>query len=509
MKNKVQIFNRAMSWIKENTLDGNGITTTSQKKVIYPEVTGYYIPTLLRWGERELATAYAKYLCSIQKPDGSWYDSDDREPYVFDSAQILKGLLSVRDILPEVDAHIRRGCDWLISNVQEDGRLTTPSKNAWGKDESFCSELIHTYCLTPLVDAADALNIPCYRETAYRVLDYYKNNYRDKILNFSLLSHFYAYVMEGLLDMGEVSMVREAMEKLDAVQNSKGGIPGLHDVKWVCSTGMFQIALVWYKLGELKKGNTIFNYACSLQNKSGGWYGSYPATFFNRFSKGRMKAYYFPEEEISWANKYFLDALHYKMKLEVEEWSDSFSDNIPTSDGRYNVIKNEMLDLRNSRNSKDIKLDICDIGCGKGRYLKNLLEEFPDNHYNAADLSKKVMENLPEAVNKQQGNLTQLPYADEAFDYVYTVEALEHAVNIHGALNELWRVTKPEGRIVIIDKPVEQLGKLEIEEWEQWIDSRQIQEFVDNYGGKLRTIPSVGYKNKNDGLFRGWVIVRA
>ena len=503
--NHISIFNKAIKWIKQNTINGNGITTTSKQQIIYPEVTGYYIPTLLIWGERELAVSYAKYLCSIQKEDGAWYDSYDREPYVFDSAQILKGLISIRGILPEVEANIIKGCDWLISNVNDEGRLITPSKNAWGSDENFCSELIHIYCLTPLVEAAEELGISKYRETAYRILEYYKKNYREKILNFGLLSHFYAYVMEGLCDMGEVELVREAMAKLEKCQSEKGGVPGLHDVEWICSTGMFQIALVWYKLGELEKGNRIFEYACTFQNKSGGWFGSYPGTFANRFSKGRQKAYYFPKEEISWANKYFLDALHYKMKLEFEGCSGIFSDSISKQDGRYTVIKDELLGIKNDKHS-DVALEICDVGCGKGRYLKNLLEEFPDNKYYATDLSEKVMENLPKVVNKEQGNLTQLPYADATFDYVYTVEALEHAVNIHGALSELWRVTKTDGRIVIIDKPVEQLGKLEIGAWEQWIDSRQIKEFVGSHGGKLRIIQSVEYENRDDGLFRAWVI---
>lgn len=96
-------------------------------------------------------------MCNIQKEDGSWYDSYDKKPYVFDSAQILKGLLSIKEILPEVDANIIKGCDWLLSNVNDEGRLTTPDTNAWGSDENFCSELVHIYCLTPLKEAADVL----------------------------------------------------------------------------------------------------------------------------------------------------------------------------------------------------------------------------------------------------------------------------------------------------------------------------------------------------------------
>ena len=136
MKNKTRHFFKALDWIKANTVDGKGIAVTSKKQVVYPEVTGYYIPSLLQWGERDLALSYARHLCSIQKEDGSWYDSADKAPYVFDSAQILKGLIAVRELLPEVDAHIVRGCDWILSNMQPDGRLVTPSKDAWASERA-------------------------------------------------------------------------------------------------------------------------------------------------------------------------------------------------------------------------------------------------------------------------------------------------------------------------------------------------------------------------------------
>ena len=87
------IYRRAIRWIKEHTLteaEGRAIIVSTATPVGYPEVTGYYIPTLLRWGYRELAVAYAKWLLSIQKADGSWYDAGNQSPYVFDSGQILK-----------------------------------------------------------------------------------------------------------------------------------------------------------------------------------------------------------------------------------------------------------------------------------------------------------------------------------------------------------------------------------------------------------------------------------
>lgn len=340
MADKIQSFNSAMSWIKRNTIQNKGISVTNIKKIIYPEVTGYYIPTLLMWGERDLAIAYAKYLCSIQKPEGAWCDYDNKNPYVFDSAQILKGLLSIRELLPEVKNVIIKGCDWILSNMQSDGRLVTPSIDAWGSDENFCSELVHIYCLSPLKEAGEIYNRKDYLEAVNKILTYYKREKLKQIMNFSLLSHFYAYVMEGLFDLGEVDMCKEAMMRLEKYRNRRGGIPGLNDVSWVCSTGMFQLALVWYKLGDLEKGNSLFYYALSLQNESGAWYGSYPApSFFSRFYRGKKKPYYFPNEEISWANKYFLDALAYKEQLEFEKMAPIFLEDIDVGDGRYTLIK--------------------------------------------------------------------------------------------------------------------------------------------------------------------------
>lgn len=499
MRNKVIIFRRAMDWIKEHSIDHKGITVTSVEKVIYPEVTGYYIPTLIQWGEKELAVSYAKYLCGIQKSDGSWYDAYNKEPYVFDTAQILKGLIAVRNILPEVDSHILKGCDWLVGCMTPEGRLITPSKDAWGEDETFCSELIHTYCLTPLIDAAKIYERKDYEDTAVKIKDYYISYYKDKIMSLSLLSHFYAYVMEGLLELGETELIREAMENLSRYQNFKGGIKGLNHVNWVCSTGMFQLALVWYKLGELEKGNTIFDYACQQQNSTGGWYGSYPSSKIAEIiPRGRFKPYYFPDAEISWANKYFLDALSWRLKLDFERQAPLFLDRIDKQDGRYQLVKTYVMKGTNGQK-------ICDIGCGKGRYLKNLMEDCPENQYYAADISEKVMDDVEGLQDKKTGALTNIPYEDDSFDLVYVCETLEHAVSVEAAIKELLRITKPDGTLVIIDKPAEKLGTLKIDEWEQWLEDNELKTLADRLGRIITIVKSVPYEGKNDGLFRAWI----
>jgi len=186
------VFNLAKDWIYKFTIinenDEGGIRVSSKEINLYPEVTGYFIPTLLNLGEKTLAVKYAKWLCSIQKSDGSWYDPGDNAPYVFDTCQILKGLIAVFDNLPNVSENIIKGCNWVISNIQKDGRLTTPSNQSWG---SICNELVHLYCLSPLIDTAKIFNIAKYEHEAKKVLEYYLQNNKADILNFHMLSHLY------------------------------------------------------------------------------------------------------------------------------------------------------------------------------------------------------------------------------------------------------------------------------------------------------------------------------
>lgn len=489
---------KAAKWIDKNSVPGGGIINNSSLRESYPEVTGYYIPTLMKWGFSELAVNYAKWLCSIQHADGAWYDTEGKDPYVFDTAQILKGLLAVRDRVEGAEQAIRKGCDWLLSNVQGNGRLTTPSQDEWG-EEGVCSELIHLYCLSPLYEAAEAFEEPKYREAAEKVADHYIREHGDEISTFGFLSHFYAYVMEALCDIGREGLARGSMKQMEQLLEEKGYVPAYRDVDWVCSTGMFQLAIVWFKLGDLEHGNKALAYAAKLQNESGGWYGSYPTKDAPRATDRKEYPDYFADAEISWAVKYFLDAVYFKNKLEFEGQAHIFKDSIAEDDGRYRIVLKEIKDQRAER--------ILDVGCGKGRYLKNLLKENPNAVYCAADISKNVMQEIKPPIEKREGTLTQLPYADGFFDLVYTVEALEHSIFPENALRELLRVTKKGGEVIVIDKDQAAMGLLEIDEWEQWFTDELFERVAEEEGCTLRIVENVSYEDGvADGLFNGWIL---
>lgn len=292
---------KAMDWFKQNMVNGKGIIVHTKQPVPYPEVTGYFIPTLYAWGEQELARTCTNWLLSIQLPDGS-FPAPDGVPYTFDTAQIVRGLCAALPDINEVEIPLRKACDWMLTQIEQNGRLTTPSTELWS---DIANDLIHTYALPPLVKTARLLNVPEYEDKARFILDYYKE--QDELIPFNRLTHFHAYAMEALCEMEEFELARQGMLDIERVQRADGSIPAYPNVDWTCSTGIAQYAIVWYTLGNADLANKALMYLEKTQNKSGGFYGSYG-----------KDAKYIPNAEISWAVKYFLDAYQLKNKLRVQ-----------------------------------------------------------------------------------------------------------------------------------------------------------------------------------------------
>lgn len=298
---------RAKQWIFFHVCPGAGMPHSPQLQALYPEVTGYYIPTLLQAGEKKLAFQFAKWLVHEQKEDGSWNGVDCEESYSFDTGQILKGLVAILPLLEteeapgnltaeEVREALNRGCDWLVAQMEPSGRITTPSENALALPQNRkVPEAFYLYCLSPLRDAAEILERSELAEAAEKALNYYKHN--PDLGVFNTLSHFHAYVIEALVDLGERELAQKRMDEIAALQRPDGSVPAWPDVDWVCSTGLAQYALIWAKLGQEDRAKRAFFWLCAHQNHSGGFYGGY--------GKG---ADYFPDAEISWAVKYYLDA---------------------------------------------------------------------------------------------------------------------------------------------------------------------------------------------------------
>lgn len=295
-RKKPYSYQRALDWFKQHLIPGQGIILHTQQPVPYPEVTGYFIPTLYNWEEQDLARECTRWLLSIQLKDGS-FPAPDGVPYTFDTGQIMRGLCAALGDVDGAEPALRRACDWVVAQIDKNGRLTTPSTALW---TDIANDLIHTYVLPPLVQAGKLLGVKEYVEAAVFTLSYYKK--QEDLLPFNRLSHFHAYAMEALCELGELELAARGMADVERCQRRNGSVPAYPNVEWICSTGIAQYAIVWYALERPKQAERAIRYLEKIQNESGGFYGSY----------GRG-ANYMPRAEISWAVKYFLDAYHLKL----------------------------------------------------------------------------------------------------------------------------------------------------------------------------------------------------
>ena len=148
---------------------------------------------------------------------------------------------------------------------------------------------------------------------------------------------------------------------------------------------------------------------------------------------------------------------------------------------------------------------VLDAGCGKGRFARVLYECNPQTRIHALDLAEAMLRYVPPGITPSAGSLTALPFASESFECAYATESLEHAVDIETAVGELCRVVKPGGRIVIIDKNVEQWGRLKTPAWEKWFDRRELERLLSRHCRRVSSRPISYWEDvAPDGLFLAW-----
>lgn len=486
------MLQQAIQWIHNNHLDGHAIPITDKRRRPYPEVTGYFIPTLLSIGEITLAEGFARWLVTVQQADGSFTLDEPSKQYVFDTGQVIRGWVAIIDRLPELAGPLKRACDWIIDGADPmTGRLQVPAPGGdWSLgSRGEVSEGIHLYVLQPMRDAATVLELPHIRAAADKALAYYLTNVAvTDFAQANMLTHFYGYMQEALFEMGCIDECRRGMASVAAFQFQNGAVTGYSDVPWVCSTGLAQLAKVWYFLDDLPRADRAIKFLTQLQNGSGGFYGSYG-----------VGATYFPAEEISWAAKYAIEAEQLRIARHFDHTAHHYAQTIPAQDGRAQAIFAELGQAKR----------VLDAGCGKGRYAALIKQYAPSAEVHAIDVSAEMLRHVPAGIHTQEASIQDLPFPDAHFDLVYCVEALEHVPNPQAALTEMARVLAPGGRLVIIDKNIEKQGTLQIETWERWFD---IDELVAQLGkiGLSAHAQLISYDGRQaDGLFVAWTGVKA
>lgn len=290
---------KAVHWIKRHRVPDDGILAHHRTKDVTPEVTGYIIKSLYDVGEKELAFDLSLWEASIQKPDGAFAAPGSTVSYTFDTAQVMRGFLAVVKDKPVFKTNLARAAEFMVSQIGPDGRMTTPDDSIWTlPDGTKFSEYCYLYAIAPLRQTGQLLGEQKFIDSAQRALAYYKR--QKDITEFKpqlgTLSHIFGYMMEGLAELGEVELAKRGLEEAFKLQAADGSIPAYPGVPWVCSTGVAQLGIAAYLIGEKDRAKRMLEYLETIQNTSGGFYGSYGSG-----------AKFFPHEEISWGDKFFID----------------------------------------------------------------------------------------------------------------------------------------------------------------------------------------------------------
>jgi len=99
---------------------------------------------------------------------------------------------------------------------------------------------------------------------------------------------------------------------------------------------------------------------------------------------------------------------------------------------------------------------ILEVACGRGGFVRLLANSgaiATGCDFSAAALhatrSKLCNNGQPPAVTLVQGDAQSLPFAANSFDVLVSCETIEHLPNVQAALLEMFRVTRPGGRLFL------------------------------------------------------------
>jgi len=273
-----------IDWLRRAFVAGGGDAAAASYGMVsgwagpYPEITGYCIPTLLRYAVQtkddtlsDLAHRAGHWLARTRLEGGAicrkqWHPGNTT-PSVFNTGQVVDGWCA----LAEQDAAhplwrglARESGDWLLARQELDGSWKRGAYNG----------IAHTYYTRvagPLARLAVLLGDARYAEAAHRNITWtlWQQDADGWIHRAGFAraeaptTHTIAYVLEGLVTVGTlldepryIEAADRAARALRRVFERRGVLPGRFDTgwreaaDWRCVTGDAQVGLVWSLLAR-------------------------------------------------------------------------------------------------------------------------------------------------------------------------------------------------------------------------------------------------------------------
>ncbi|MCP1727215.1 ubiquinone/menaquinone biosynthesis C-methylase UbiE [Natronospira proteinivora] len=127
----------------------------------------------------------------------------------------------------------------------------------------------------------------------------------------------------------------------------------------------------------------------------------------------------------------------------------------PDYDRRWADYIRASLDATSQRLMMRSGETLLDVGCGTGLLLARLQAEVPGVALTGLDASSGMLvqarERLGESLALIQSPAEHLPFPDESFDGVVSSSAFHYFRQPQQAVNEMYRVLRPGGRLLITD----------------------------------------------------------
>lgn len=473
----------AMIWLAAHGRQG-ALSPSQRDPLPCPGLTAAALSTVMIYGQLELAREWSQWLLTVQLPTGAFPDAGLQHASLFNTAQAIQGLAPLADELPAAHAAIERACQYLASSIDGQGRLA-PADGAGGAIERWAAPSYLLSCLPPLAAAARRCEQAAWQEAVERAVQYARRCV--DLTHWSSPLPQFAASAEALLQLGCRDLAREALAWPAALQRRDGSVPFTPAARWASSAGMAHLAVVWYKLGEAERADRIMASLRRRQRAGGGFAAHWGRCFNER-----------REAESAWAVKFFLDAAQLQVQAAFSAERNKLPAEIAVHDGRLAAACAWLSRLGS-------QAAVADVGCGPGRYLRQLAPRFPAAKFTGIDVSRHCLDQLPACVEGRRGGMLRLPAADGEFDGAVAVESLEHSLLPERAVRELCRIVRPGGRVLIIDKNLSKQPLSEHEPWEQWFSPGEVAAWLSPFCHEVSVmeIPH-GQARQPTGLFLCW-----
>lgn len=476
----------ALAWLVRHGR-GGGVAPSTGHVAPCPGLTAACLQTLCQYGQIDTARQWAAWLIGLQRTDGAFPDAGLLHASLFNTGRAIAGLMTLVDVVPEAAAAIERACGYIASRV--DPRGTVCPAAGGGSFDRWAPPLVHLASVSPLAAAARRWEQPQWQRAVDRAVHRFRLEADTAIWNASI--RLLAPGILALVELGEQDLARGALRLPEAIERRDGSVPAEATARWVSAPGLAQLAQIWFRLGQRGRGDRAMACLARRQRASGGFPGSW----------GRGAAYY-PRSESAWAAVHFLAASLDQVRAAFAPDAYRATDAFGPFDGRLAAVRRWAAGLKVEPGRR---LRIADVGCGDGRYLAELAAHLPHIAWTGIDLSTEPLSHLAREVAVTCGSLLGIPLADGHFDAVYAVEALEHALLPERAVDELCRVVRGGGSVMVIDKNAAYQPLSHHQPWEQWFRPEQVCRWLTRHCDEVSVEPiALDDGRTPQGLFLCW-----